>query len=218
MFSPLSRRFGMSGVVAVVAAVFAMTGGAFAGGSRLVHVGPGGEGHDRGAASGGRQATRGPRGPRGATGPRGPEGPAGQGSPGERGPAGPKGPEGSPWTAGGTLPSGRSESGTWIAAAVGAEVEPGKSEGASSVSFVIRTAIPPAVHLIAKGQEGIEHAAECPGSVNLPLAAKGNLCLYTAEDQGLTLVEAFASASGALLTFKGPLKAASAGTWAVTAP
>jgi hypothetical protein len=120
--------------------------------------------------------------------------------------------------AGGTLPSGRSESGTWIAAAVGVEVEPGKSEGAGSVSFVIRTAVPPTVHLIAKGQEGIEHTAECPGSVNLPLAAKGNLCLYTAEDQGLTLLEAFSSASGALLTFKGPAKAAAAGTWAVTAP
>jgi hypothetical protein len=101
---------------------------------------------------------------------------------------------------------------------VGAEVEPGKSEGAGSVSFVIRTVIPPTVHLIAKDKEGAEHAAECPGSVSLPLAAKGHLCLYTAEDQGLTLLETFSSTSGALLTFKGPFKAAAAGTWAVTAP
>jgi hypothetical protein len=78
--------------------------------------------------------------------------------------------------------------------------------------------LPPTIHLIAKGEAGKEHAAECPGSVNLPLAAKGNLCLYTSEDQGLTLLEAFPSTSGALLTFKGPTQAAAAGTWAVTAP
>lgn len=217
MSSPLRRRFGVSGVVAIGAAVLAMTGGAFAGGSRLARFAITDEHREPGAAYR-QQAKRGPRGPRGAVGPRGPEGPAGQGRQGEPGPAGPRGPEGSPWTAGGTLPSGRSESGTWIAAAVGAEVEPGQSEGGSSVSFVIRTAVPPAVHLIAKGAEGKEHAAECPGSSNLPLAAKGNLCLYTGEDQGLKLVEAFSSPSGALLTFKGPAKAAAAGTWAVTAP
>jgi hypothetical protein len=214
MFSLLRRRFGMSGIVAVVAVVFAMTGGAFAGGSQLARVVVTSERHEPSSAYR-QQAKRGPRGPRGATGPRGP---AGQGSPGQAGPAGPKGAEGSPWTAGGTLPPGRSESGTWIAAAVGAEIEPGKSEGASSISFVIRTVLPPAIHLIAKGKAGEEHAAECPGSVSLPLAAKGNLCLYTSEDQGLTLLEAFPSTSGALLTFKGPPKTAAAGTWAVTAP
>jgi hypothetical protein len=116
------------------------------------------------------------------------------------------------------LPSGRSESGTWIAAAAGKEVAAGESEGAGTVSFVIRTVIPPEIHLIAKGQAGKEHAAECPGSTNLPLAAKGNLCLYTVEDQGLTLAETFPSTSGAVLTFTGPSKAAAAGVWAVTAP
>src|SRR5262249_4744993 len=136
-----------------------------------------------------RRGARGPRGARGVAGPRGPEGP--RGPAGEQGASGPKGAEGSPWTVGGTLPSGRAESGTWVAAAVGAEVEPGKREGAGSVSFSIRTAIPPEVHLIAKGREGAEHSVECPGSVRLPLAAKGSLCLYTAEDQGLTLLETF---------------------------
>jgi hypothetical protein len=108
-------------------------------------------------------------------------------------------------------------SGTWIAAAVGVEVEAGQSEGGGSISFGIRVAIPPAIHLIGKGKEGSEHAAECPGSATLPLAAKGNLCIYMGEDQGLTLLDAFVSQSGALLTFKGPTKAAAAGTWAVTA-
>jgi len=97
-------------------------------------------------------------------------------------------------------------------------VAPGESEGAGAVSFVIRTVTPPEIHLIGKGQAGKEHTTECPGSTNLPLAAKGNLCLYTVEDQGLTLAETFSSASGAVLTFTGPSQAAAAGVWAVTAP
>jgi len=217
MFSILRRRLGASGIVAVVAVVLAMSGGAFAGSGQLARISATGAqpGPDSARPTGGR---RGPRGPRGATGPAGPQGPSGQGRQGDPGPAGPRGPEGSPWTAGGTLPSGRSESGTWIAAAAGREVAPGESEGAGTVSFVIRTVIPPEVHLIAKDQAGKEHAAECPGSTNLPLAAKGNLCLYTVEDQGLTLAETFSSTSGAVLTFKGPSKVAAAGVWAVTAP
>jgi hypothetical protein len=215
MLSLFRRRFGMSGVVAVAAAVFAMTGGAFAGGNQLARVVIASERPDPGPAHR-QKAKRGPRGPRGAT---GPEGPAGkQGRAGDPGPAGPRGLEGSPWMAGGTLPSGRSLVGTWIAAAAGLEVGPGQSEGGSSISFGIRTVLPPTVHVIGKDKEGSEHAGECPGSVNLPLAAKGHLCVYTGEDQGLKLVETFSSPAGALLTFKGPAKAAAAGTWAVTAP
>ncbi len=216
LFSSMKGRLGVSGFIAIGAAVLAMTGGAFAGGGQLARLALTSD-HQSSLARGS-QLKRGPRGPRGAIGPRGPEGPSGQGRQGEAGPAGPKGPEGSPWTAGGTLPSGRSESGTWIAATVGQEIEPGQSEGGSSISYVIRTAIPPSIHLIGKGKAGSEHAAECPGSPNLPLAAKGHLCIYTVENQGLTLLEAFSSPSGALLTFKGPSKAAAAGTWAVTAP
>lgn len=216
-FSSMRQRLGVSGLIAIAAVAFAITGGAFAGGGRLARLAVTSDHREPGLAQGSK-SKRGPRGPRGSTGPRGPEGPPGQGRPGDAGPPGPRGPEGSPWTAGGTLPSGRSASGTWIAAAVGQEVEPGQSEGASSISYVIRTAIPPAIHLIGKGKAGSEHAAECPGNQNLPLAARGHLCVYTAEDQGLALLKAFSSPSGALLTFKGPSKAAAAGTWAVTAP
>jgi hypothetical protein len=120
--------------------------------------------------------------------------------------------------AGGTLPSGKAVSGTWIAAVLGAEVEPGKGEGGTAISFGLRLVLPPEIHLIAEGEEGSEHALECPGSVALPRAAKGNLCLYTAEDQGLTLTESFAFVGGALLKFKGAPSKAAAGTWAVTAP
>jgi hypothetical protein len=71
---------------------------------------------------------------------------------------------------------------------------------------------------VAEGKEGKEHAAECPGSLALPRAAKGALCLYVAENQGLELDESFPFVSGALIKLKGPPGGAAAGTWAVTAP
>ena len=201
MFSRFNKQFGIPGVVAVVALVLAMTGGAFAASDYIASP----------SAKKAQKAKRGPRGPRG------PQGPAGPGGvKGSEGPAGQRGPEGSPWPAGGTLPSGRTLSGTWIAGVF--EVEPGKGKGGTAISFGIRLLLPPDIHVIAEGAEGIEHAAECPGKVGLPLAAKGNLCLYTGEDQGLELVESFAVVSGALLKFKGPPNKVAAGTWAVTAP
>ena len=65
----------------------------------------------------GRAAARGPQGPAGPAGAngkdgaQGPEGP--QGEEGEKGEPGEEGPEGSPWTAGGVLPSGETETGSW---------------------------------------------------------------------------------------------------------
>jgi len=208
MLPRLRGHFGVPGVIALLALVFAMSGVSLAARDYL------------GSAAQVRKASqRGPRGPRGMQGPQGIPGPQGaQGPEGPAGPAGPKGPEGSPWPAGGTLPSGKTEQGTWIAGVLGAEVEPGKGEGGTTVSFGIRLVSPPEIHVIAEGKEGSEHSVECPGSVSLPLAAKGNLCLYTAEDQGLDLTETFPFVSGALLKFKGPPNTAAAGTWAVTAP
>jgi hypothetical protein len=215
MFSPLRSQFGIPGILSVIALVLAMSGGAFAVSDHLA---------GSSAAKKQRKATQGPRGPRGPKGQPGAQGPAGSpgvqgqpGSPGREGPPGAKGDTGSPWTAGGTLPSGRSESGTWIAGTFGTEIEPGIAGGAAAISFTIPLQLPPAVHLIGKEQEGKEHAAECPGSALAPKAAKGNLCLYTAEDQGLVLDSAFPIANGALLTFRGPPNSGNGGSWAVTA-
>lgn len=211
MLSRFNKRFGAPGVIAMVALIFTMSGGAFA---ARDYVGK--------SSSQSRQkpktGPRGPRGPQGPQGLQGPQGPSGQSIRGPAGAEGPRGPEGSPWVSGGVLPSGKTESGTWIAAAIGEEIEPGKAEGGTAISFGIRLALSPTIRLIGKEKEGIEHAAECPGSVGLPLATKGNLCVYTAEDQGLTLTESFAFVGGALLKFKGAPSKAAAGTWAVTAP
>lgn len=211
MFRLVRKHFGIPGVVAIVALIFAMSGGALAAHD---YLGSQSKSHERYA----KKTMRGPRGPRGIQGPQGLPGQSIRGPQGETGQTGPRGPEGNPWMAGGTLPSGRTESGTWIAGVFGPEVEPGVSEGGSSISFGMRLTLPPDVYLIAKGQEGNEHVAECPGSVALPQASKGSLCLYTAEDQGLEIGEVFPFVSGALLKFRGEPNTVSAGTWAVTAP
>jgi hypothetical protein len=207
MLSAFNRQFGAPGVIAVIALVFAMSGGAIAARHYVADSGT-----QKPAAKKNKKVVRGPKGEPGARGPAGPQGPAGPaGSQGAEGAPGPRGVEGSPWTAGGTLPSGKSESGTWVAGVLGAE-------GGAGISYGIRLVLPPAIHLIGKEKEGTEHAAECPGSVGVPLAAKGNLCLYTAENQALTLGETFSFVSGALLKFKGAANSTAAGTWAVTAP
>ncbi|HXS33185.1 MAG TPA: hypothetical protein VN758_05350 [Solirubrobacterales bacterium] len=84
MFSTLRNRFGIPGVISVIALVFAMFGGAYAASN----------------SSGGGKATAsakgkpGPRGKTGKTGPAGPQGPAGPVGP--AGPAGAKGDAGAP--------------------------------------------------------------------------------------------------------------------------
>lgn len=211
MLSRFNAQFGLPGAIAVVTLVFTMTGGAFAAREYVVESAPRSK----------PKLVRGPRGPQGPQGPQGlqgPPGPAGSSTRGPEGPAGPPGAEGSPWVAGGILPTGKTLSGAWVAGVLGAEVSPGKGVGGTAISFGIRLAVTPEVHLIGKDKEGDEAAAECPGTIGLPLAAKGQLCVYTAEDQGLTLQEARAFSGGALLQFEGPPNTAAGGTWAVTAP
>jgi collagen triple helix repeat protein len=86
MFSTLRTRFGIPGVISVMALVFAMLGGAYA----ASNDSGGGK-----ATASKAKAKRGPRGPRGATGPAGPAGPAGP-----QGPAGASGKDGSNGTNG----------------------------------------------------------------------------------------------------------------------
>ena len=88
MFSSLRTRFGIPGVISVIALVFAMFGGAYAASNSS-----GG-----GKATASAKAKQGPRGKTGKTGPAGPAGPAGPTGP--TGPAGAKGAAGSNGTAG----------------------------------------------------------------------------------------------------------------------
>jgi Collagen triple helix repeat (20 copies) len=103
MFSSLRTRFGIPGVISVIALVFAMLGGAYAANNS-----------NDGNATASAKAKKGPRGPKGATGPAGPAGAAGpQGPAGAKGDPGPKGDKGDTGDAGA---AGKSVTGQSIAA------------------------------------------------------------------------------------------------------
>ncbi len=99
MFSTLRTRFGIPGVISVIALVFAMFGGAYAASNSS-----GG-----GKATASAKAKKGPRGPKGAkgdTGPAGPQGPAGSvGAKGDPGAAGVNGTAGTPGSPGQSVTS-----------------------------------------------------------------------------------------------------------------
>lgn len=86
--------------------------------------------------------------------------------------------DGSPWTAGGTLPPGSSEHGTWVAAGEPTEGPPALSgipQVSASVSFNVPLAAGVEAHVIPAGTTT---PPGCTGSVSEPGAAPGNLCLF----------------------------------------
>ncbi len=209
MLSFVSRRITFANVAMTLALVLAMSGGAFAAGKFLVtstkQISPkvlkSLQGKAGPAGAVGAQGAAGPAGPQGPSGPAGPAG-----TPGAKGEAGPEGKEGkvgkdgkagvtgSPWTAGGTLPSGKTETGTWSFGPVesSAEATP------SIASFPIPLAAPLSgagceeeiapcqVHFINQfGKEVVggkeKQSGVCTGNVAAPTAAPGNLCVYAAE-------------------------------------
>jgi hypothetical protein len=266
MFSTLRNRFGIPGVISVIALVFAMFGGAYAASNSS-----GG-----GKATASAKAKQGPRGKTGKTGPAGPAGPAGPvgpagakgdagaagsngsngapGAPGQsvtasnaapepahceeggakfvvgttttyacNGAEGGPGPEGSPWTDGGTLPVGATETGTWSVRANPADAPP-----LVSISFPIP--------LTAGLDEFHVHYVEtpggaCTGSALNPTAASGSLCVYKGFANGLAPAAGEeittpdfgalgTSPSGALINFGEPApgtgSSTAVGSWAVT--
>jgi hypothetical protein len=145
---------------------------------------------------------------------------------------------GSPWTAGGTLPSGKTETGTWVLVSA---VRPEGLAAQSPISFPIPLAEglgSGEVHYVTKGEwETKKGPAQCPGNPSSPEAEKGNLCVYETNAQGvaessghpttfLTPPGAYLSALGAgtsgdVLVFtsaSGTEVSQGIGTWAVTAP
>jgi len=246
MFSTLRTRFGIPGVISVIALVFAMFGGAYAASNSS-------GGHAVASkAKKAKTGQRGPRGPRGATGPAGPQGPAGPaGAPGAKGDVGANGSNGTNGTSATTAAYTGSE-----CANGGVEVKSasptayvcngedgqtgftetlpsGKSEhgvwlynsgGGSRVpiSFPIPLPAGVAVHYMPKGGEPTE---ECPGTAAEPAAASGNLCLYIAElSSEPPFVFAINTEGGGTEAGKGGVVVQFSGTtngfgpWAVTAP
>ena len=243
MFSLLKNRFGVPGLIAVIALVFASIGGAYATSDN--------SGDATASAKKAKKGPRGPRGPRGPAGPAGPQGPAGaagpagpaglkgadgadgaagpagpkgltgaQGPAGPAGPAGPTGSEGSPWTAGGTLPSGETLTGVWRTPH-GAEV--------GSVIVPISFPLPLQTALANEGEgndydflaEGEGETENCPGTATDPQAAAGHACIYTLIGQGASPLDYVLGAvkSGALMLYSIDEEGGTLlGSWAVTAP
>jgi hypothetical protein len=133
------------------------------------------------------------------------------------GAAGGEGPEGKPWTAGGTLPSGATETGSYSAFSA-TETE----NAFASISFPIRLASAlDESHVILVGAAGGNPT--CTGSAANPTAPSGYLCVYkfagTVTPGGILDLEGSpgASTAGAIL----PVEFSSTngflwGAWAVT--
>lgn len=162
------------------------------------------------------QLPAGPQGVKGETGKEGKEGSPGErgleGKQGKEGNEGPEGKEGSPWTAGGKLPSGKTETGAWSLGLTGEG--PGQLV---SLSFPLPLTTPiekANVHFLAAGEGG---TTECPGTAENPEALSRNLCIYTVFSEKVTFEESFDFISGATLILGTEAGGFGFGAWAVTA-
>ncbi len=212
MLTAIRKRMTYVNVAMTLALVFAMTGGAYAAKKYLITStkqispsvlkslvgktgpagaqGPAGPAGPQGAVgAGGSQGKEGPAGKEGKEGLQGKEGK--EGKAGKEGSEGPQGPQGEPWTAGGTLPAGKTETGAWwmVLRETGGE-EP-KVEGRAAISFPIplKATIP----YTKEEMIGIGQAAppECedeshPGIASgaNPEAKSGFLCVYASDPDG----------------------------------
>jgi hypothetical protein len=279
MFSTLRNRFGIPGVISVIALVFALVGGAFAANNSS---------NGNGATASAKKSAKGPRGPRGrkgVTGAAGPAGPAGApGAKGDAGAAGANGQNGSPgtsgkdgkgvtsasfegtdepldepcegtggvefksaspttyacngvdgengepWTAGGTLPVGATETGAWGFSGPSTCAEPDKCTSYSFAGPIAAISFPIPLAAAIEGSKVIyvppsfeapnPDPTNCPGSPSSPEAASGYLCIYTEVASTLPTPQINASRAGVVLLYIGTDTSAAApfafGSFAVT--
>jgi hypothetical protein len=247
MFSVLRNRLRVSPttVIATLALVFAMTGGAYAAKKYLItstkqispsvlkslqgKAGPAGANGAPGA-----QGAQGPAGPAGSQGTAGAAGVKGEtGAPGVKGEKGQNGATGSTGATGTTgftetLPSKKTETGTWGA----------RTAGAQTAYVPISFALPvdPAPAFVYVGTEESKSGEGCPGIApdGLPQAAPGKLCVYagvaipalipsslTIEEEeqgsGIKATPSGVGPAGTVLSFSCASVCAMNGAWAVTA-
>ncbi len=160
-----------------------------------------------------------------------------EGPPGPRGEAGEDGEPGEPGQTGftETLPSGETETGTWLTPRI-VNVEELYSQTTISFSIPLASPISNAAWVTTEEQENHSNP-ECPGTVEDPRAAKGALCLYQGATENPTETPSFyvsyfrrpgsrqfgAGTTGAIAyaAYEGPASeepTQMSGAWAVTAP
>jgi hypothetical protein len=243
MFSVIRKRLTYANVTMTLALVFAMSSGAYAAKRYLItstkqispkvltalkgKTGPAGPAGAAGAQ--GATGSTGAQGPVGANGETGLAGP--QGKEGAAGKEGKAGKEGSPWTAGGTLPSGKTETGVWAISKLTANYE--FLEVKIPISFPIPLAAgldEAHVHIF----EGTTLPTGCTGNANSGGAIEelgaepGNLCVQMPNPEATNFLllslesgKVGAGKTGAVLVNVVPRPAGTnlgAGLWAVTAP
>jgi hypothetical protein len=236
LITALRKRLSYANVTATLALLFAMSGSALAASHYLItstkqikpsvltslkgKTGATGAQGLTGAAGAPGTGTPGSQGPTGPAGPKGDTGtPGAPGAPGTNGKNGTNGKEGSPWTAGGTLPSGATETGVWAGNSLEVQGREKNTESFSAVKYeqlpTVSFPIPLAEPLVwseegtgePKNQvhyidsEGMEvvnslqlvpNPPACPGTVVKPKAEPGNLCIYGhREDGGLATANEF---------------------------
>ncbi len=237
MLNRIRDRFGTAGlVVSIMALVFALAGGAFAASGGLnakqkrqvIAIAK----RFQGSGPAGPAGPAGAKGDAGAAGARGATGPAGAaGATGPAGAAGATGPEGSPWTAGGTLPSGETLTGAW---AFGTD-QNAENLVAVPASFPIPLPTPISGNSHTVPIDGPAPAGCSDGTVSDPQADPGHFCVYAGAFNnadfaptatGLAPIikpdspasAAGTSTAGAVLQFLTTEFSSGRGTWAVTAP
>ncbi len=231
------RHLNYANVTATLALVFAMSGGAMAAKHYLIEstkqINPkvlkklkGNAGKAGAPGANGATGAAGATGSVGAIGPQGPtgkEGTAGkEGSPGKNGEPGKEGKQGEPGPLLATLPSGKTETGSFGAAQYTASSATGISFVIPQISYPFPLASEPTPEVI---QEGGSSTTHCPGSATAPSAAPGFLCIYVSsafEIEGGVSVESFVKYKLGAEPFasakKSNVTAQLFGTWAVTAP
>ncbi|HWX44733.1 MAG TPA: hypothetical protein VNY52_05365 [Solirubrobacteraceae bacterium] len=180
-------------MIASLALVFAMTGGAYAAGRVLItstkQISPkvlkALKGNAGAPGANGAAGAAGPQGPGGAQGAGGPTGPIGpQGAKGE---TGPKGENGTNGTTGftETLPKGKTLKGDWAIEANVPGVGPLEGSASSDISFGIPLTASPAVAYIPAPTEEQKEKHEfptppagCSGTFEDPGAEEGHLCVF----------------------------------------
>lgn len=173
----MRKRLSYANVTATLALVFAMSGGAMAANSYLINstkqINP--KVLKKLTGKPGKNGIAGANGATGATGPQGPTGK--EGSPGKNGETGKEGKQGEPGPLLTTLPSGKTETGTFSAANTDVS---GLAYAfvIAQISYPIPLASEPKVEVI---QTGKASTSNCAGTVVAPSASPGWLCVYVQE-------------------------------------